>query len=120
MRIIEPAVTVFSAAELRVVSGGAQGLCTAALCFCRMSSTSAPCAPERQAVIPIGEVGEEELLRYASLITRFRQVELANVRSFYKEQQKSPFKFFPWKSGTMHFRFLPVSAIAATTRGQNE
>ncbi len=37
------------------------------------------------------------------------QVELQNVRSFYKEAQKSPFKFFPWKTGNMHFKFLPVS-----------
>jgi hypothetical protein len=58
--------------------------------------------------VPIGEIGEEELGQFANLITRFRQVELANVRSFYKEQQKSPFKFFPWKTGAMHFRFLPV------------
>jgi hypothetical protein len=36
------------------------------------------------------------------------QVELHNVRSFYKEAQKSPFKFFPWKTGNMHFKFLPV------------
>ena len=41
------------------------------------------------------------------------QVELNNVRSFYKEAQKSPFKFFPWKTGNMHFRFLPVRAAAA-------
>lgn len=38
------------------------------------------------------------------------QVELNNVRSFYKESQKSPFKFFPWKTGNMHFRFLPEDA----------
>lgn len=30
------------------------------------------------------------------------------MRSFYKEAQKSPFKFFPWKTGNMHFKFLPV------------
>lgn len=41
------------------------------------------------------------------------QVELNNVRSFYKEAQKSPFKFFPWKAGNMHFRFLPVGAVVA-------
>lgn len=35
------------------------------------------------------------------------QVELTNVRSFYKAAQKSPFQFFPWKTGTMNFRFLP-------------
>ena len=35
------------------------------------------------------------------------QVELTNVRSFYKAAQKSPFQYFPWKTGTMNFRFLP-------------
>lgn len=35
------------------------------------------------------------------------QVELANVRSFYKEAQKSPFNSFPWKQGTMHFHYIP-------------
>jgi hypothetical protein len=39
-------------------------------------------------------------------------VELNNVRSFYKESQKSPFKFFPWRSGTMHLRFLPDGPAA--------
>ena len=37
------------------------------------------------------------------------QVELQSIQSFYTEQQKSPFKFFPWKQGSMTFRFLPVS-----------
>lgn len=41
------------------------------------------------------------------------QVELQNVRSFYKEAQKSPFKFFPWKTGNMHFKFLPASFAVA-------
>ncbi len=35
------------------------------------------------------------------------QVELANVRSFYTEAQKSPFKALPWKNGTMHFHYVP-------------
>lgn len=38
-------------------------------------------------------------------------MELQNVRSFYKEAQKSPFKFFPWKTGNMHFKFLPVRLV---------
>ena len=41
------------------------------------------------------------------------QVDLGNVRSFYKESQKSPFKFFPWKTGSMHFKFLSVSQFLA-------
>jgi hypothetical protein len=46
------------------------------------------------------------------------QVELNNVRSFYKEAQKSPFKFFPWKTGNMHFKFLPVRCGAGPGTGQ--
>lgn len=34
-------------------------------------------------------------------------MELANVRSFYTEAQKSPFKALPWKNGTMHFHYVP-------------
>ena len=35
------------------------------------------------------------------------QVELANVRSFFNQAQKSPFTSFPWKTGTMHFHYVP-------------
>ena len=42
------------------------------------------------------------------------QVELANVRSFYKEAQKSPFASFPWKQGTMHFHYVPQVRQSAT------
>jgi trafficking protein particle complex subunit 9 len=38
------------------------------------------------------------------------QVDLQLLRSFYKEAQKSPFKFFPWKTGKMHFRFVAPEA----------
>ncbi len=64
-------------------------------------------------LLPVGEAPEAVFQRYASLIVQHRQVELNNVRSFYKEAQKSPFKFFPWKQGNMHFRFLPVSQSPA-------
>ena len=67
----------------------------------------------RQVVVPVGSVPASVLPRYHSLIERHRQVELQLVRSFYKEQQKSPFKFLPWKNGALHFRFVPVSASAA-------
>ena len=39
------------------------------------------------------------------------QVELSSFQSFYNASSKSPFKSFPWKSGSMHFRFLPVSPL---------
>jgi hypothetical protein len=64
-----------------------------------------------QVLLPVGEAPDAVFQRYASLIVRHRQVELTNVRSFYKEAQKSPFKFFPWKTGNMHFKFLPVRLL---------
>lgn len=64
------------------------------------------CPP--QVVVPVGAVPGAVLPQYHSLIARHRQVELQLVRSFYKEQQKSPFKFLPWKSGALHFRFAPA------------
>ncbi|KAL4423744.1 hypothetical protein ABPG75_001045 [Micractinium tetrahymenae] len=60
-KTIEPALTVFSGAENRVV------------------------------LLPVGEAPEAAFQRYASLIVQHRQVGLNNVRSFYKEAQKSPF-----------------------------
>ena len=36
------------------------------------------------------------------------QVELSSFQSIIQTQAKSPFKSFPWKTGAMHFRFLPV------------
>ena len=41
------------------------------------------------------------------------QVELQVLRSFYKEQGKSPFPKLPWKTGSLHFRFLPVRSACA-------
>ena len=58
--------------------------------------------------MPVGDVPRETLLQCTKLVTKHRQVELQLLRSFYKEQQKSPFKFLPWKNGFMHFRFLAV------------
>ena len=68
-----------------------------------------------QVIVPVGEVPATVLLQYHSLIARHRQVELQLVRSFYNEQQKSPFKFLPWKNGAMHFRFIPVRLILASS-----
>ena len=59
--------------------------------------------------MPVGDVPASVLPHYHRLIARHRQVELQLVRSFYKEQQKSPFKFLPWKNGALHFSFVPVS-----------
>lgn len=43
------------------------------------------------------------------------QVELQTLRSFYKDQGKSPFRFLPWKTGSIHFRFLPVRFLPKQT-----
>ena len=36
------------------------------------------------------------------------QVELSSFQSIVQTQSKSPLKSFPWKTGAMHFRFVPV------------
>ena len=155
----------------------------AAHCICAQQAGNIItwCLPP-QAVMPVGEVPEEVLASYASLVTAFRQVpspthsacsshlcpehlsaqlvrqcsrhhqrfstttalparlhstiapqepldfgsqhpaamvpqvELANVRSFYKENQKSPFKAFPWKTGTMHFHYVPQVTLQCHSR----
>lgn len=119
-RTIEPGLTLFSAAEIRVVRcrphPGPQR---------RTLPTHPPADRHRllQVLLPVGEAPDAVFQRYASLIMRHRQVELNNVRSFYKEAQKSPFKFFPWKQGHMHFRFLsvgPLSALQAPTEALAE
>ena len=115
-RTLEAGVTLFSAAQIRVVRlQPQQPTAPAALhprpaagaAAARLPPTAAA-ASHPQVLLPVGEAPEAVFQRYASLVVRHRQVELNNVRSFYKEAQKSPFKFFPWKQGNMHFRFLPV------------
>ena len=64
----------------------------------------------------MGDVPRGVLHQYSRLVTKHRQVELQLLRSFYKEQQKSPFKFLPWKSGVVHFRFLTVRWESQHTR----
>lgn len=118
-RTLEPGTTLFSAAEIRVVSALQIGwaghnrrtwLQPGVLHPRRRPPAAARLFPQpiEQVVLPVGEAPDAAFQRYASLIVRHRQVELNNVRSFYKEAQKSPFKFFPWKAGNMHFKFLPV------------
>ena len=86
---------------------------------CRPPAAAAAVRPPGvpQVLLPVGEAPEAVFQRYASLIVRHRQVELTNVRSFYKEAQKSPFKFFPWKTGNMHFKFLPVRMVLGCRDG---
>ena len=70
--------------------------------------------------MPVGDVPASVLPHYHHLIARHRQVELQLVRSFYKEQQKSPFKFLPWKNGALHFSFIPVSVSSSRARSASE
>lgn len=159
VRVLEPGITAFSAAEIHVVKVLPAHLpsrtSTANLVKAQHRLTSSqqinevgnsctltlkPYHPSFQAVVPIGDVPAKVLEKYYTLITKHRQVlcaelvtapqslllhsdlwslckhnvgvqvELQSIQPFYTEQQKSPFKFFPWKTGTMNFRFLPVSA----------
>lgn len=61
-----------------------------------------------QVIVPVGQVPPELWLQYCSLVTKHRLIELQLLRSFYKEQQKSPLTHLPWKAGALHFRFPPV------------
>ncbi|KAL6781628.1 hypothetical protein ACKKBF_B08795 [Auxenochlorella protothecoides x Auxenochlorella symbiontica] len=82
-RSVEPNITLFSPAEIRV------------------------------AMIPVGEAPDAEFQRCASLITRHKQVKLSHVRTFHHEAHKTPFKHIPWKSGNMNFKFLGEEAALA-------
>ena len=62
-----------------------------------------------QVIVPVGQVPAELWLQYCNLLTKHRQIDLQLLRSFYKEQQKSPFTHLPWKAGALHFRFPMVS-----------
>lgn len=63
----------------------------------------------------MGDIPEEHLATYIALLTKHRQVELSNVQSFYKPvgEQKTPFKYFPWRTGCMHLKFLSEEAATA-------
>lgn len=67
-----------------------------------------------QVVVPVGQAPPELWSQYCSLVTKHRQIELQLLRSFYKEQQKSPFTHLPWKAGALHFRFPWVGAQPTT------
>ena len=72
-----------------------------------------------QVIVPVGQVPPELWLQYCNLLTKHRQIDLQLLRSFYKEQQKSPFTHLPWKAGALHFRFPAVSPpLSRHVRGQ--
>mmetsp|Transcript_26937 Transcript_26937/g.75892 ORF Transcript_26937/g.75892 Transcript_26937/m.75892 type:complete len:1891 (+) Transcript_26937:162-5834(+) len=88
-RGVEPGCTVFTSCEIRVV------------------------------LLPIGEVPEDVWNQYASLIAQHTQMPLSVTRSFYHEQQKSPFTQLPWSTGALHFKYIQgheIETAAAMSR----
>lgn len=90
-RTIEPGLTMFSAAEIRVVSAPWELICSScagllppSLPACRrrlpplVRSTSPLARPPLplQVLLPVGEAPEAEFQRYANLIVRHRQVRM--------------------------------------------
>lgn len=94
------------------------GLVLQCLCRCHRLDAAADAAhaDKQQALLLFNWPTNQGLSCLCNLSV---QVELQNVRSFYKEAQKSPFKFFPWKTGNMHFKFLPASFAIACTAGRD-
>ena len=60
----------------------------------------------RVAVVPVGGIAWQDFSRLSGLVARHAQVELAEVASFYQEQQKSPFQHFRF-NGCLRFSFVP-------------
>jgi len=75
----------------------------------------------RVALLPVGDVPKDVWEEYTSLITQHAQMDLAVMRSFYHEKQKSPFTQLPWSTGALHFKFLrgadadPQAAVTKRT-----
>ncbi len=58
-------------------------------------------------LVQVGDDVNARFIEYSSLVCRFAsQLRLRNVQPFYRAEAKSPFKFYPWRSGTMNFRFV--------------
>lgn len=85
-RTVEPGITIFSAAEIRV------------------------------ALAPVARFPKEILEGYISWISCYRHVPLPLIKSFYRESQKSPFQSLPWKTGCLHFRFLQEEEMRRQSR----
>jgi hypothetical protein len=111
-RTLDAGASLFSPAEIRVVS--LDHLFNSLFIFQTFQNSLKLVSHQTvlisQALIPVGPISEDAFTAYAKLISRHHCLELANVQSFYKEAQKSPFKYFPWKTGHMHFRFLNYSS----------
>ncbi|XP_062226092.1 trafficking protein particle complex II-specific subunit 120 homolog [Phragmites australis] len=61
----------------------------------------------RVAVLPVGGPIPPPCLRdYAALVARHARVDLASLRPYYKEHQKSPFAHQPWDTGYLRLKFV--------------
>ncbi|TVU15339.1 hypothetical protein EJB05_38856 [Eragrostis curvula] len=61
----------------------------------------------RVAVLPVGGPIPPACLRdYAALVARHARVDLASLRPYYKEHQKSPFAHQPWDAGCLRLKFV--------------
>ncbi|KAL5214405.1 hypothetical protein ABZP36_003557 [Zizania latifolia] len=61
----------------------------------------------RVAVLPVGGPIPPACLRdYAALVARHARVDLASLRPYYSEHQKSPFAHQPWDTGCLRLKFV--------------
>lgn len=61
----------------------------------------------RVAVLPVGGPIPPQCLRdYAALVAAHARVDLASLRPYYSEHQKSPFSHQPWDTGCLRLKFV--------------
>ncbi|CAL5026597.1 unnamed protein product [Urochloa decumbens] len=61
----------------------------------------------RVAVLPVGgTIPPPRLREYATLVARHARVDLASLRNYYSEHQKSPFAHQPWDTGCLRLKFV--------------
>jgi hypothetical protein len=61
----------------------------------------------RVVVLPVGGAIPPQCLRdYAALVARHARVDLASLRPYYSEHQKSPFAHQPWDTGCLRLKFV--------------
>ncbi|KAI8469362.1 MAG: transport protein Trs120 or TRAPPC9 TRAPP II complex subunit-domain-containing protein [Monoraphidium minutum] len=85
-RTIEPGISIFSAAEIRV------------------------------AFVQVGPIPKDVYEEYLEAFNKHRHVPLHAVRALHQEAQKSPFAHTPWRTGALHLRFLPDDDARRRTR----
>ncbi|KAM3368430.1 hypothetical protein ACQJBY_016773 [Aegilops geniculata] len=61
----------------------------------------------RVAVLPVGgPIPPQSLRDYAALVAEHARVDLASLRPYYSEHQKSPFSHQPWDTGCLRLKFV--------------